>query len=261
MISFPALFLALAGATLLAALIAIWNSIRATLGGGARMAIGAARDLPGQEALADEKSSLLRAIKDLEYERAVGKIGDADFQRLDAAYRARAKQVLAQLDRDVKPLYQEAEQLIEQRIARGGAPKAKKSSKAKVKLAKDSERIDPASAPTVVEGDRDGDRDLSEEEIAAAVRDGRVGGAEKLLDLPDEVRAQAEAFVAKALAEHAAKKKQQTAEPVSSAIETTDEAKETARGDAAVTDAASGDAASDEAASDDAASGEDEARG
>lgn len=112
MISLPGFFLALTGAALLAALIAIFRSAHAAFGGGA-VWVESGRDLPERAQLIEEKTSLLRAIKDLEYERAVGKIGDADYQRLDAAYRARAKQVLAQLDQDTEPLREEAEKLIE----------------------------------------------------------------------------------------------------------------------------------------------------
>ncbi len=114
-----ALFLfACSSVALVAALVAIWNSLR-FVEGGAPLSIETTRDLPEHAALVDEKNSLLRAIKDLEYEHAVGKISDADFQRLDTAYRARAKQVLALLDRDVKPLYERAERMIAEHVAKG----------------------------------------------------------------------------------------------------------------------------------------------
>lgn len=120
MISYPALFFAISSVAVIAALVAIWNSLRVALGGGPGVVIETARDLPDHAALVEEKNSLLRAIKDLEYEHAVGKISDADHHRLDRAYRARAKQVLAQLDRDVKPLYAQAEKLVAEHVARGG---------------------------------------------------------------------------------------------------------------------------------------------
>lgn len=101
---------------LVVALVAIWNSLRFAQDS-APFAIETTRDLPEHAGLVDEKNSLLRAIKDLEYEHAVGKISDADFERLDTAYRARAKQVLALLDRDVKPLYERAERLITDHVS------------------------------------------------------------------------------------------------------------------------------------------------
>lgn len=39
----------------------------------------------------EEKLAILRALKDLEYERAVGKISEEDFKAASAEYRARAK--------------------------------------------------------------------------------------------------------------------------------------------------------------------------
>lgn len=158
--SFPAIFFALSSVALIAALVAMWNSLRAAFGGGPRVAIETSRDLPDHAALNDEKASLLRAIKDLEYEHAVGKMGEADFQRLDAAYRARAKQVLAQLDRDVKPLYERAERLIAERIS-GVRTSPVKVDAPKRKPAPDT----TANAP---------DRARSLDEIIAAIHAGEI---------------------------------------------------------------------------------------
>ena len=143
---------------MVAALVALWNSVRGAFGGGPGVLVETARDLPDHAQLVEEKHSLLRAIKDLEYERAVGKIGDADFERLDTAYRARAKQVLSQLDRDVKPLYEEAERLI---AARRGAsatvdpaavdPAAEQTARPKVrKGAKVSSAPPPSAEPAAI---------------------------------------------------------------------------------------------------------------
>jgi hypothetical protein len=136
--SLPVLFLVLAGTALAFALVAIYRSMHAALGGDPDRMPETARDLPGRAALVEEKNLLLRAIKDLEYERAVGKIGDADFQRFNAAYRARAKQLLAELDRDVRPFYEEAERLIEAHLA--GARQSGESSHTKGNFSADPER-------------------------------------------------------------------------------------------------------------------------
>lgn len=94
-------------------MIALWSSLRAALGGAANGEVLASNDEPeGHAALRDEKKSLLRAMKDLEYEHTVGKISDDDFQRLDAAYRVRAKEVLSLLDRDFAPYRARAEALM-----------------------------------------------------------------------------------------------------------------------------------------------------
>lgn len=143
MISLPGLFLALAGTALVTALVALFRSVHAAFGGASELLLETSRDLPGHAQLVEEKTSLLRAIKDLEYERAVGKIGDVDFQRLDAAYRARAKQVLAQLDVDTQPLHEEAERLIaEHRKRREEASPAEQTARPKKRKGKVSEKRD-----------------------------------------------------------------------------------------------------------------------
>ena len=166
MISFPALFFAFSSVALIAALVAIWSSLRIAFGGGSGVVIETARDLPDHAALVEEKNSLLRAIKDLEYEHAVGKISDADHQRLDVAYRARAKQVLAQLDRDVKPLYEQAEKLLAEHVAGGGAAKGKKK-----------RREEPAKADAAP---------ASAEDVVDMIRSGRISDASQVPELsPD----------------------------------------------------------------------------
>ena len=98
-------------------MIALWSSLRAALGGAANGEVLASNDEPeGHAALRDEKKSLLRAMKDLEYEHTVGKISDDDFQRLDAAYRVRAKEVLSLLDRDFAPYRARAEALLAEAV-------------------------------------------------------------------------------------------------------------------------------------------------
>jgi hypothetical protein len=131
--SLPGFFIALAGATLVMALATLWSSLRAAFGGVVPVTSRAAvNELPDQAALRDEKNSLLRAIRDLEYEHEVGKISDADFERLNRAYRARAKQVLELLDRDVTPYLDRARALLEGSVA---SVPAKKASKKNRKLA------------------------------------------------------------------------------------------------------------------------------
>ena len=114
-------------------MVALWSSLRAALGGAANGEVLASSDEPeGHAALRDEKKSLLRAMKDLEYEHTVGKISDDDFQRLDAAYRVRAKEVLSLLDRDFAPYRSRAEALIAE-AASGVKVEAKAEAKAEAK--------------------------------------------------------------------------------------------------------------------------------
>jgi hypothetical protein len=113
----PLLFMVLASSALLLALVALWSSLRralAAVGDAAPSLEGS--ELPDRAALLDEKKSLLRAIKDLEYEHAVGKISPEDFGRLDLAYRVRAKEVLALLEQDLAPYRAKAEALLAARV-------------------------------------------------------------------------------------------------------------------------------------------------
>jgi hypothetical protein len=61
-----------------------------------------------------EKASLLKALKELEFDHEMRKVSDADFAEIGGAYRARAIRVLRQLDdRDV-----DYARLVEEEIAR-----------------------------------------------------------------------------------------------------------------------------------------------
>ncbi len=109
------LFMTLAALALVFGLASLFGSVRhalyATRGGADPFARS---ELPDRAALLDEKRALLRAIKDLEYEHAVGKITDADFERLDRGFRVRAKEVIARLDADLAPYEARAEALVQE---------------------------------------------------------------------------------------------------------------------------------------------------
>lgn len=54
-----------------------------------------------REFLEKEKALLLRSIKELEFDRAMGKIGDADFNELSSRMRAKAMEMIEELERPV----------------------------------------------------------------------------------------------------------------------------------------------------------------
>jgi hypothetical protein len=68
-----------------------------------------------------EKTLVLRSIKELEFDRAMGKVSEKDFQEMSARLRSRAARLLIQLDRGTT--YREA---IERELTRrvGSAPAA-----------------------------------------------------------------------------------------------------------------------------------------
>lgn len=109
--SLPAFFMALAAVMAMLALAALFQSLRVAFGD-REGTVGLRTSLPGRAALIDEKNVLLRAIKDIAYEREVGKLSEADHARLDRAYRLRAKEVLRRLDEDLAPYLAKAERMI-----------------------------------------------------------------------------------------------------------------------------------------------------
>lgn len=139
----PVFFIVLASAALLAALAALFASLRASLGGAGDEATWAGAG-PDRGALEDEKNALLRALKDLEYEHEVGKIDDDDYARLERAYRARAKEVLGELDRDLGPYLSRAEALA------AGAGESKSEKK---KAKKNKQKVVAQPAPSEGEGE------------------------------------------------------------------------------------------------------------
>jgi hypothetical protein len=120
--------LVLAAGALLGTIGLLWASVR-TLSGDAPLSMElealAARD-HGVDALGEQKRRVLRALKDLESEHAVGKIDDADYRDFVAKYREDAKAVMRKMDLRVAPLRAEAERLARDYLADKGiaAPRA-----------------------------------------------------------------------------------------------------------------------------------------
>ena len=114
--------LVLASGTLLATIALLWASVR-TLSGDAPLpvdleALAARRH--GVDDLAEQKTRVLRALKDLETEHALGKIDDADYGSIVARYRDEAKTVMRQMDLEVAPLREEAERVAREYLERKG---------------------------------------------------------------------------------------------------------------------------------------------
>ncbi|XXY54810.1 zinc ribbon domain-containing protein [Sorangium sp. So ce269] len=115
----PAAILVLAGGALVAVIAIFWASLRVLLGetplsGADAYALGAPR------AEEEQKQSVLRALKDLEFERSVGKISDEDYAELVAKYRAEAKRLLRLLDADAQPRREQVAALVARHLRRAG---------------------------------------------------------------------------------------------------------------------------------------------
>ncbi|HEY1696448.1 MAG TPA: zinc ribbon domain-containing protein [Polyangiaceae bacterium] len=112
--------LVVAAGALLGAISLLWASIR-TLSGDAPLPAG----LEGMSThrgpvddLAEEKWRVLRALKDLEAEHAIGKIDDADYAVVVETYRADAKRLMREMDEGLAPLRDEAEKLAQEYVAK-----------------------------------------------------------------------------------------------------------------------------------------------
>jgi hypothetical protein len=74
----------------------------------------------GADALATRKKMLLRALKDLENERAIGKIEPEDYEQLSAISRAELKGVLKRIDDALAPHRSRAEEEARAHLAKAG---------------------------------------------------------------------------------------------------------------------------------------------
>jgi hypothetical protein len=114
--------LVLAGGTLLGTITLLWASLR-TLGGDAPLPAElealAGRSMAPSD-LVSRKATILRALKDLEHEREIGKLDDADFEEVAARYRAEAKAILRALDGEVAPKLARAEQIAIDHLRKKG---------------------------------------------------------------------------------------------------------------------------------------------
>jgi hypothetical protein len=68
--------------------------------GDASAIAGEALSERGRAVLAREKALVLRALKDLEFDRSMGKVSQADFEEMAARLRTRALSLMKQLDED-----------------------------------------------------------------------------------------------------------------------------------------------------------------
>src|SRR5687767_15050102 len=90
----------------------------------------AARLRPGREVLSDrmrqdlerEKALTLRSIKELEFDRAMGKLSDQDFEEMSGRLRARALGIMKQLDAGSAAYRAMIEKELAARIGKSGKP-------------------------------------------------------------------------------------------------------------------------------------------
>lgn len=113
--------LVLAGGTLFATIAFFWASLR-TLGGDAPLAEGfdqmTRRRIETPDGAAERKRTALRALKDLEFEHSIGKIDAEDYAEISARYREKAKTILREMEQEILPLRDRAEQIARAYLAK-----------------------------------------------------------------------------------------------------------------------------------------------
>jgi hypothetical protein len=113
--------LVMASGVMLGAISLLWASLR-TLSGEAPLpgeASALATRSDGSD-LAERKLRVILALKDIESERALGKIDEADYVTLVARYREEAKAVMREMDHRVDPSRAEAERVADEFLAQHG---------------------------------------------------------------------------------------------------------------------------------------------
>jgi hypothetical protein len=116
----PFLFMALSAAALLFSISFLWSSLRTLLGAEHELYVEQSSAVRRRMELLDEKETVLKGLKDLEFERDVGKLSDEDFKRLDAELRQRAKRILRALDDDLRDYRDKAHKLIAAELKHSG---------------------------------------------------------------------------------------------------------------------------------------------
>jgi hypothetical protein len=155
--------LVVAGGTLVGSIWLLWASLQG-IGGDVPITLEEALSLGAPSAEEEQKRAVLRALKDLEYERAVGKISDADYASLAEHYRSEAKRLLRAVDADLGPERQRAEQILADRLAKANAagngrparaakkrtaePVSAGSSEPETPAAEEAAGIEPAKSPS-----------------------------------------------------------------------------------------------------------------
>lgn len=146
--------LVLAAGMLLFAIANLWQSVQ-SLGDEGDLSLDEALALAAPSAEEEKKRSVLRALKDLEYERGVGKVSEEDYAVLSARYRDEARRLLQELDKAETPARAKVEALLAKRLEREQIEVAKAIvEKAKAQAAEEAE-------------DRDEDEDEGEKGVSS----------------------------------------------------------------------------------------------
>ena len=124
----PFLFMAAAAVALLLSISFLWSSLRTLFGAEHELYVEQSGAVRRRMELLDEKDAVLKSLKDLEFERDVGKVSDEDFKRLDDEARQRAKRILRALDDDLREHRDKAHKLVENELKQAAKSRAERAS-------------------------------------------------------------------------------------------------------------------------------------
>lgn len=133
--------LVIAGGALAGVIALLWASVQ-SLTGESPLTLEEAMTLGAPSAEEEQKRAVLRALKDLDFERGVGKISEEDYVELSARYRAEAKRLMQLLDEGAQPERERAEKALRDRLAKSAAEEAKAAEEAAEKAANEAPEQD-----------------------------------------------------------------------------------------------------------------------
>jgi hypothetical protein len=152
----PMAILVLAAGMLLGVIGLFWASLRILSGDAALSPELEALDASAHavDALASRKKMLLRALKDLDNERALGKLEADDHEQLSHTYRNELKDVLARIDASLEPHRKKAEDAARSYLAKAG-------------LAEEGYRGTPPTPESIVDVDEEDEDEDEDEDVSA----------------------------------------------------------------------------------------------
>jgi hypothetical protein len=108
--------LVIAGGALVGVIALLWASVQ-SLTGESPLTLEEALSLGAPSAEEEQKRAVLRALKDLEFERSVGKITQEDYVELSNRYRTEARRLIHLLDAGGEKERAAIEQILAERLA------------------------------------------------------------------------------------------------------------------------------------------------
>lgn len=122
----PLLVLTLAAGALLLVISLLWSSVQ-SLAGESELTFEDAFSLGTRSAEEEQKRAVLRALKDLEFERSIGKISEDDYHEFSARYRAQAKLLMRNLDESLSEARKQVERDLERRLSKQARKQAREA--------------------------------------------------------------------------------------------------------------------------------------